>query len=295
MSQASAPRRSAFTLIELLVVVAIIALLLSILLPSLRNAREQGKVAKCLANLKNLQHATRIYFAENDDTYPFYVYRGGRWLGVSSSSYGGKTSHEYWKHKYGGVFYQTADEKAMNPILINGRVSPNDEFPMLRCPSDIVSYSRIYLEEDQFEPAPISSYDDRGTSYGFNLHGLHEMLPSEWGDPHPNNGMTGENWAYYLRLLLRQDWGEFQSRYVMYMEGPAGFCFRDNIQVVGNHLEFSRHCVGFLDGHAEYLYMDTRNWCGPGWYVINPVWVAQPPDYKPVPRYNPRSGKTCEY
>ncbi len=61
------PRRKTrgFTLIELLVVVAIIALLLSILLPSLTAAREQGKRAKCLAALKGLSTGMQTYSTED--------------------------------------------------------------------------------------------------------------------------------------------------------------------------------------------------------------------------------------
>ncbi|RMF71935.1 MAG: type II secretion system protein, partial [Planctomycetota bacterium] len=112
----------AFTLIELLVVVAIIALLISILLPSLKAARAQAQVAACLSNLKSLGQASHMYFHENNDTFPFYAYRGPGILGVSNSSYGGKSASRYWKNKYGGVFYQTADEKPLNPILLNTTV-----------------------------------------------------------------------------------------------------------------------------------------------------------------------------
>ncbi len=62
--------RRAFTLIELLVVVAIIALLISILLPSLAAARDQAKSAVCAANLKSQSQAMEMYFQENKDYFP---------------------------------------------------------------------------------------------------------------------------------------------------------------------------------------------------------------------------------
>ena len=55
---------TAFTLIELLVVVAIIALLISILLPSLARAREQTKIAKCAANMRTSGMGI-VYYAED--------------------------------------------------------------------------------------------------------------------------------------------------------------------------------------------------------------------------------------
>ena len=52
---------------ELLVVIAIIALLLSIITPSLQKAREHGKRAVCMANLHDIGIAMHVYAAGNDD------------------------------------------------------------------------------------------------------------------------------------------------------------------------------------------------------------------------------------
>ncbi len=59
--------RRAFTLIELLVVIAIIALLIAVLLPALRAARESGKRVYCLSNLRQIALIALEYALDNDD------------------------------------------------------------------------------------------------------------------------------------------------------------------------------------------------------------------------------------
>ncbi len=54
-----------FTLIEVLVVVAIIALLISILLPSLNSAREQARLVSCTSNIRQLTLAFQMYASEH--------------------------------------------------------------------------------------------------------------------------------------------------------------------------------------------------------------------------------------
>ena len=56
-----------FTLMELLIVVAVIAILLSLLLPALSNARETAKLAVCVSNLNQLNKGYLAYSANNDN------------------------------------------------------------------------------------------------------------------------------------------------------------------------------------------------------------------------------------
>ena len=59
------PRGKAFTLIELLVVVAILVLLMAILTPALRRAREMTRSTICCSDLRQITHSFASYANAN--------------------------------------------------------------------------------------------------------------------------------------------------------------------------------------------------------------------------------------
>ena len=62
--------RRRFTLLELLVVIAMIAILLSLLMPSLRNARAKAEIAVCLSNMSQINTAVVTYTTHNGGSFP---------------------------------------------------------------------------------------------------------------------------------------------------------------------------------------------------------------------------------
>ena len=91
-------KHCAFTLIELLVVVAIIALLIAILLPSLALAKEKARQVRCAANLHGMGTAFTVFGYEHNDMPP------GAWMGAAAPKWNSDMyTHHYFQllAKYG--------------------------------------------------------------------------------------------------------------------------------------------------------------------------------------------------
>lgn len=105
-------KRKAFTLIELLIVIAIIAILASMLLPALRNAREQANSIRCQANLRQLGSVFHSYVSD--------------WKGFLPPNLGGDTGGVLWP-RFMCQFLEYYPYKTSDRNMIT--VCPSDQNP----------------------------------------------------------------------------------------------------------------------------------------------------------------------
>lgn len=112
-----------FTLIELLVVIAIIAILASILLPTLSRARETAKSISCVNNIKQLGISMNSYINDNDEYLP-----------ASIISYNG--TYQIWGVTLAAGGYVSAQATGYNPAIKS-----------LLCPGSTVTTNRRVIYE----------------------------------------------------------------------------------------------------------------------------------------------------
>jgi prepilin-type N-terminal cleavage/methylation domain-containing protein len=256
-------RRRAFTLIELLVVVSIIALLISILLPSLREAREEGKRALCRSNLHQIGTAMGHYFGEYSDSFPW----------ISDHEYR-RNYRSYQSWYYGGRYptLQMVDSalrfypenRPFNDYLYHGAAGPKAELKVYKCPSEdglrgVTPGSKTF----SYDPRP--GYLTIGTSY-----------LSNWWWVILSGIQTGKEGATLSRI---PDYGHQMVRYKLSVQGAGIFAtlYGDPLDTMialesrypGWHKRPGYSEVLFLDGHADWLLTDTSR---RPWYM-QPTWT----------------------
>ena len=207
-------RGEGFTLIELLVVIAIIAILMAILMPVLKRAREQGKRAVCLNNLKQLMLAWILY-ADNYD---------GALVCGDSAEYGYPNSDMYAP---GGEHYnetpwvlkdwQTDDMDVKRDAILNGALFPYCmNIKLYKCPTGLRGELRTYsmldsmnaigwdavrvmfkMRDEITNPSRMLVFIDDGGAVDSHLGAWTNFANhAEWWDPPPIRHGDGTNVSF---------------------------------------------------------------------------------------------------
>ena len=132
--------RRGFTLVELLVVIGIIALLISILLPTLQRAREAANAVKCASNLRSIGQGMAQYVADNKQTFPAaYIYEGMQIKNGQQTPDAAINGYIHWSSYLFRKTRNSADpslykstvgwEMFQCPSINNGGLTPTNTFP----------------------------------------------------------------------------------------------------------------------------------------------------------------------
>lgn len=258
-------RRSGFTLVELLVVIAIIAVLLAILLPTLKMARENGKRVKCMSNMRQIAIGQSMYMEDNGPLVPWVnPHPSASWR--SQFVWGGFIAPNPDPYFGNNIDYMKwgADERPLSKYVAPdaSRYSTPEVYI---CPGDrtrgygIISGGSFTLNPNDTR----TSWGSAGNSYAVNWF---------WMDYYKSSWHTSDM-EEYNRQMMPDMVGGKASEFIVYYESLMHNIMQDStyngqgVQRFGWHYEFSKHVVDFLDGHSEYRFMDTRYPYGNGWTI----------------------------
>lgn len=269
-------RANGFTLIELLVAIAIIALLISVLLPSLRGAKEEAAIVKCCSNLRQIGIFNWMYIEqERGPTWHVdFGYQGYPYQWASEFIYGGSMAGEPDSDpQYGSnvdVYNIPTNERPLNKVIIKPRQQGRNRLDLFCCPSDrskvvpAVQFPNVTPDEEQFQ----SSWLVNGNSYPINWYWNEYFGPGNYriNTRYNNNGVGHPDMADNGMKMLSRMLGGNASRFIIFYENAMNtymYAARPNgtginAPVRGWHRKFSRYSVAFLDGSARHMFIDTR-------------------------------------
>ncbi|MCC6233446.1 MAG: prepilin-type N-terminal cleavage/methylation domain-containing protein [Verrucomicrobiales bacterium] len=121
-----------YTLVEVLVVLGVIAMLASLLLPVLAQARQRGQAAVCLANHRQLGLGLHLYASDAEDRLPHNFGAGGTREAVVSGRFDNwANSLLNWELDSSNTNVAWLKAGGLGPFLAGG-------VGVMRCPSDRV-------------------------------------------------------------------------------------------------------------------------------------------------------------
>ncbi|MFW6154936.1 MAG: type II secretion system protein [Planctomycetota bacterium] len=232
-------RSKGFTLIELLVVVAIIALLVSILLPAVNKAKEITKQTLCMTRLKGVGTALAMYKMENDDAFPQILgacVPSGT-MEVADTWYDGNQIGEPFRSMPPQVHNKWGTATQVNYFLLI--TSNHIDEKQLICPSSGDKPTPRYDEDgDPWGEFGFAAHDN--ISYGLQHYGEDLHMGPNRGDPNisgPQMGLrdtvaiASDHGADYTGASSEPDWELMSPNHM-----EAG----QSVLYVGSQVEFAR-------------------------------------------------------
>ena len=241
-------RQGAFTLIELLVVIAIIALLMGILMPSLKKAREQARSVACGAHVKNLGVALRMYLDDYDGKTHKTPNQGlwdNEYEGFATiTKYGPDHSNAYW-----GISYL--------PYALNKKV--------FRCPDTIrnddwpeIGWGVLYQRYFRYCSYGLNGYiADKKIDHAFKSHS--EMIVFQDHIEQKLDGISSDMFCIGPGNSINlTQWRPGSSLVDSHWQG------HDTIRECFRHSKASNTC--WLDGHVSKIKQSTGEDVPTYWY-----------------------------